>query len=94
MGPLEIKIEGIQKQIDESMDRCTQMQQFWLRQQNELVKKTRQSDDQAQSIDSLKKQLLILDQKKIRTDGNECSPFTHHLVQFREKLKLGQCLGE
>lgn len=66
---MEIKIEGIQKQIDESVDRCTQMQQFWLRQQNELVKKTRQSDDQSQSVDSLKKQLLILDQKKIRTDG-------------------------
>jgi len=45
------------------------MQQFWLRQQNELVRKTRTSDEQSQSVDSLKKQLLILDQKKIRTDG-------------------------
>ena len=45
------------------------MQQFWLRQQNELVKKSKASEEQAHSIDSLKKQLLILDQKKLRTDG-------------------------
>ncbi len=70
MGPLELKIDGLQKQIDNSVDRCTQMQQFWLRQQNDLVKKTRQSDEQSQAVDSLKKQLLILDQKKIRTDGS------------------------
>ena len=69
MGPLELKIEGLQKQIEDSVDRCTQMQQFWLRQQNDLVKKTHSSDDQAQAVDSLKKQLLILDQKKIRIDG-------------------------
>ena len=69
LGPLELKIEGLQKQIGDSVDRCTQMQQFWLRQQNDLVRKTRSSDEQAQSVDSLKKQLLILDQKKIRTDG-------------------------
>ncbi len=47
------------------------MQQFWLRQQNELVRKTRLGDEQAGSVDSLKKQLLILNQKKMRMDG-EC----------------------
>ena len=47
----------------------SQMQQFWLRQQNELVRKTRSMDDQTSAIDSLKKQLLILNQKKLRTDG-------------------------
>lgn len=69
MGPLEQKIEGLQKQISDSVDQCSQMQQFWLRQQNELVKKTRFSDDQAQAVNSLKKQLLILEQKKMRTDS-------------------------
>ena len=47
------------------------MQQFWLRQQNELVKKTTSNDDQTQSVNSLKKQLLILEQKKMRTDGKQ-----------------------
>ena len=69
LGPLELKIDTLQKQILESLEQCTQMQQFWLRQQNDLVRKTRQADEQTQSVDSLKKQLLILDQKKLRTDG-------------------------
>ena len=47
------------------------MQQFWLRQQNDLVRKSKAGEEQAHSIDSLKKQLLILDQKKLRTDGEE-----------------------
>lgn len=49
------------------------MQRFWLRQQNELVRKTRSNDDQTQSVSSLKKQLLILEQKKMRTDGMQVS---------------------
>ena len=64
-------MEGLQKQISDSVDQCAQMQQFWLRQQNELVKKTRSNDDQTQSVNSLKKQLLILEQKKMRTDGKQ-----------------------
>ena len=72
LGPLEQKIEGLQKQISDSVERCSQMQQFWLRQQNELVKKTRFSDDQAQAVNLLKKQLLILEQKKMRTDSKLC----------------------
>ena len=69
LGPLEQKIEEIQKKISDSVDQCSQMQQFWLRQQNELVKKTRSSDEQTQTVNSLKKQLLILEQKKMRTDS-------------------------
>ena len=69
LGPYEMKIEGLQKQISDSLEQCSQMQQFWLRQQNELVRKTRSMDDQTSAIDSLKKQLLILNQKKLRTDG-------------------------
>ena len=69
LGPYEMKIEGLQKQISDSLEQCSQMQQFWLRQQNELVRKTRSMDDQTSAIDSLKKQLLILNQKKLRADG-------------------------
>lgn len=66
---MELKIEGLQKHIIDSVEECSKMQQFWLRQQNELVRKTRNGEEQAQSVNSLKKQLLILDQKKLRTDG-------------------------
>ena len=48
------------------------MQQFWLRQQNELVKKSKQADAEAAAVDSLKKQQLILEQKKLRIDSKDC----------------------
>ena len=47
------------------------MQQHWLRQQNELVKKTQDADEQAKTVDNLKKQLVIMDQKRLRIDGKK-----------------------
>jgi len=47
------------------------MQQHWLRQQNELVKKTQEADEQAKTVDNLKKQLVIMDQKRLRIDGKK-----------------------
>lgn len=70
LGPLELKIETMKKQIINSVDECNEMQQFWLRQQNELVKRTRNSEEQRRALDSCEKQLLILNQKKLRIDGN------------------------
>jgi len=51
------------------------MQQHWLRQQNELVKKTQEADEQAKTVDNLKKQLVIMDQKRLRIDGKKLSVF-------------------
>jgi hypothetical protein len=59
----------MQKQIVTSIEECKQMQEFWLRQQNELVKRTKHSEEQGKAIDTLEKQLLIMNQKKIRIDG-------------------------
>lgn len=61
----------MQKQIVSSMEECNQMQQFWLRQQNELVKNTKRSEEQLKAIDTLEKQLLIMNQKKARIDGKK-----------------------
>ena len=69
MGPLELKIDSMQKQIVTSIEECNQMQQFWLRQQNDLVKNTKSSEEQKKAIDTLEKQLLIMNQKKVRIDG-------------------------
>ena len=72
---------SLQKQTADSVQRCASMQQHWLRQQNELVRKTRQAEEEAAAVDSLKKQQLILEQKKLRIDGRGASwnynaPFT------------------
>ena len=101
LGPLELKIDTLQKQMAESLEQCTQMQQFWLRQQNDLVRKSKAGEEQAHSFDSLKKQLLILDQKKLRTDGKEPAlplsvetvvPLALHVVVSGPQL-YSACLG-
>ena len=76
MGPLELKIDTLQKQISDSVERCADMQGHWLRQQNELVRKTKEAEEETAAVDSLRKQQLILQQKKMRIDGRG-SPHTH-----------------
>lgn len=66
---MELKIDGFQQQITTSLEQCSQMHQQWLRQQNELVKKTQTAEEQTRDIDTLQKQQLILAQKKLRVDG-------------------------
>lgn len=68
----------MQKQISDSQEECAKMQQHWLRQQNELVKKTGEIDEFVKMTDDLQKKELILLQKKIRLDGKEI--YKHLLV--------------
>lgn len=98
LGPLELKIESMQKQVMTSVDECNRMQQFWLRQQNDLVKKTRSSEEQRKEIDHLEKQLLVMHQRKIRIDGDpSCSTKCHRLIlidcRSAESRGAGQVAG-
>ena len=73
LGPLELKIDALQKQISDSVEKCVEMQSFWLRQQNDLVRTTKEAEEEARAVDSMRKQQLILQQKKMRIDGRSFS---------------------
>jgi len=45
------------------------LQKYWLNLQNELVKLTHEREEQIASLDMLKKQLTIMQQKKLRTES-------------------------
>ena len=81
LGPLELKIDTLQKQISDSVERCTNMQGHWLRQQNELVRKSKEAEEETAAVDSLRKQQLILQQKKMRIDGKVDVLYMHILVK-------------
>ena len=68
-GPMEVRIKELENQIQDSLDRCVEMEQHWLRQKSELVKKTREADEQEVSVERLNREMLILEQKKLRLDG-------------------------
>ena len=66
---MELQIKTIQKQIDAKVTECMSLQQYWLRQQSELVRMIKVVTSEGSEIQSLKKQSTILLQKKIRIEG-------------------------
>lgn len=69
LGPLELQISTLQKQIEARNNETIELQQFWLRNQSELVKTVQRVGQQSEEVKSLKKQYTILLQKKLRTEG-------------------------
>lgn len=82
-GPMEVRIKELENQIQDSLDRCVEMEQHWLRQKSELVKKTREADEQEVSVERLNREMLILEQKKLRLDDEVCG----HEKEIREVNK-------
>ncbi|NXP79160.1 CCD40 protein, partial [Ramphastos sulfuratus] len=74
-GPLEIEINKLTKQIEECNSEVMTLQEYWLNQQKELVKLTKEREEQLASLDLLKKQLTILQQQKVRTENLFLSGF-------------------
>lgn len=64
-----MQISTLQKQVEASNNSIIELQQFWLRNQSELVKTVQRVGQQSEEIKSLKKQYTILLHKKQRTEG-------------------------
>ncbi|XP_059684388.1 coiled-coil domain-containing protein 40 [Gavia stellata] len=69
LGPLEIEINKLTKQIEEYNSEVMTLEKYWLNQQKELVKLTHEREEQIASLDMLKKQITIMQQKKVRTEN-------------------------
>ncbi|XP_078427175.1 coiled-coil domain-containing protein 40 isoform X3 [Cetorhinus maximus] len=69
MSPLELKIKTLTKKIEEHNKEISTQQQYWLKQQHELVRLTQEREKQTADVELQKKQVTILEQKKIRTEN-------------------------
>uniref|UniRef100_A0A669PXY7 Glucosidase alpha, acid n=1 Tax=Phasianus colchicus TaxID=9054 RepID=A0A669PXY7_PHACC len=69
LGPLEIEINKLTKEIEECNSEVMMLQKYWLNLQRELLKLTHEQEDQLTSLDTLKKQITIMQQKKVRTEN-------------------------
>ncbi|XP_067164571.1 coiled-coil domain-containing protein 40 isoform X3 [Apteryx mantelli] len=69
LGPLEVEINRLTKQIEECNSEVMTLQKYWLKLQKELVKLTHGREEQLASLDMLKKQITIMQQKKVRTEN-------------------------
>ncbi|XP_008053386.1 coiled-coil domain-containing protein 40 [Carlito syrichta] len=69
VGPLELEIKRLTKLIEEHSASIVQAQVTWLRLQQEMVKVTQEREEQLVSLDWSKKELHILEQKKLRIES-------------------------
>ncbi|KAG9473612.1 hypothetical protein GDO78_004095, partial [Eleutherodactylus coqui] len=101
LGPMEIQITTLTKEIDECNSEIASVQQYWLRLQTEMVRLTKQREEQAASVELLKKELTILQQRKVRTeneieqDKNEQKDIEHHMKNLKnDMLRLNMLLSK
>ncbi|NWV26680.1 CCD40 protein, partial [Origma solitaria] len=69
LGPLEIEINQLTKEIEECSSKVMTLQKYWLNEQKELVKLTREREEQITSLDTLQKQIIIMQQRKVRMEN-------------------------
>ncbi|XP_074745666.1 coiled-coil domain-containing protein 40 isoform X2 [Strix uralensis] len=92
LGPLEIEINKLTKEIEECNSEVMTLQTYWLNQQKELVKLTHEREEQRASLDMLKKQITVMQQKKVRTENKiqqetkEQKDIEHHMKNMSNDL--------
>ncbi|XP_033205654.1 lethal (2) 41Ab isoform X1 [Bombus vancouverensis nearcticus] len=68
LSPLDIKIVGLEKNIQEFQLNIKKTQQFWLRQQGFVVSLSQQRELQLQEINFLQKEVMIMGQKNFKLE--------------------------
>ncbi|XP_007645424.1 coiled-coil domain-containing protein 40 isoform X3 [Cricetulus griseus] len=68
-GPLELEIKRLTKLIEENNIGVSDAQLTWLRLQQELVQVTQEREEQLVSLNQLKKDIHIMEQKKLRIEN-------------------------
>ncbi|TRY56344.1 hypothetical protein DNTS_034957 [Danionella cerebrum] len=69
LGPLEIRVGTLSKELEEVSAEIKELQHLWLWQQGELVRFTQEKQAHSSSVQALQTQLTILQQSKIRREG-------------------------
>lgn len=69
MGPLEATIFNVSRLIEQKEKECTELSQYWIRAQNELVDFSKKSSDLVESTQDSKMRLSILTRKKMTVNS-------------------------
>ncbi|XP_051686442.2 coiled-coil domain-containing protein 40 isoform X1 [Oryctolagus cuniculus] len=69
VGPLELEIKRLTKLLEEHSVQAVEAQGAWLRLQQEMVRAAQEHEEQLGSLDALKKEMHILQQKKLRVES-------------------------
>ncbi|XP_076871589.1 coiled-coil domain-containing protein 40 [Brachyhypopomus gauderio] len=69
LGPLEIEVNTLRKQIEEVGMEIKEQQNVWLWQQGALVRLSQEKEAQSSALQNLQTQLTILQERKMRTES-------------------------
>jgi len=69
LGPLELEVLNLQKSITQVGKEIFDLEQTWLKEQNELVHLTTEKDTLEKETDSMKLKYTILMSRKLRTES-------------------------
>merc|ERR1711998_529364 len=86
MGPLEATIHNTTKEIAKKTDECTEYKRQWMRHQTELVAVNSEAGKQADVNGSIKSELAVLYQQKLRLDNNIMSQ-DKELVDLKRSIQ-------
>jgi len=70
MGPLEANIHNSQKEIAKAIEKNTEYKRTWMKHQTELVSVNSDSANQTEVNDTIKSELAVLYQQKLRLDSS------------------------
>lgn len=69
LGPFEVEILNLQKLISQTAKEIFDLEQTWLKEQNELVYLTNEKNNLEKETDSMKLKYTILMSRKLRTES-------------------------
>ncbi|XP_043097267.1 coiled-coil domain-containing protein 40 [Puntigrus tetrazona] len=86
LGPLEIRTATLSKKLEEVGAEIKEQQQLWLWQQGELVRFSQEKQAHGSSVQTLRTQLTILQQSKIRRES-EMEQDQHEQSDLEKQIK-------
>ncbi|KAF6092778.1 coiled-coil domain containing 40 [Phyllostomus discolor] len=69
LGPLELEMKRLHRQLDEQGTEVARAQASWLRLQQDMVRATQEREEQLASLHLLRKEVHILERKKLRVEN-------------------------
>ncbi|KAJ3307214.1 Coiled-coil domain-containing protein 40 [Kappamyces sp. JEL0829] len=101
MGPLEATIYNLTKSIHLKESECLQLQQYWLRAQNELVSISKKAVEHTDDIQNLRMRLTVLNRKKMvvnnafETEEKQIKEHNRNIRQLQnEMIKVNTILSK
>lgn len=69
MGPLELEEKNLTKEIENIGEKIINLEQKWLREQNELVKFIKEREARNKEVQAKKQEFTVLTTKKMRIES-------------------------